>query len=315
MAEYGALIVLGGWLLDKLIGDPPRLPHLIVGYGKLIAFGEKRLNKGKHKMLKGALWSLTLIIGVYLLAFFLMRELFRWNDYAAVAVGAICVFYCIAGTTLIKEVKEVFHATDRSLEEGRMQVARIVGRDTSALDGQQIRTAALETLAENLSDGVVAPLFWYMLLGVPGILTYKMINTLDSMIAYKNERYRRFGCWAAHIDDIANYIPARLTAWLMVAVSGKWNVFSFIHKYGNKHASPNSGYPESALAGILGCSFGGPNYYFGELVDKPYIGNNKRKLTSADMQKAVSINQRVEFAMLGLILITECFGFYLQMFI
>lgn len=315
MAGYGALIVVGGWVLDKLVGDPPRLPHLIVGYGKLIAFGEKRQNKGKHKMLKGAVWSLFLIVGVYLLSFFLMRELFRWNDYVAMIIGVICVFYCIAGSTLIKEVKEVFYATDRSLEEGRMQVARIVGRDTSALDGQQIRTAALETLAENLSDGVIAPLFWYMLLGVPGILAYKMINTLDSMIAYKNERYRRFGCWAAHIDDIANYIPARLTALLMVVASGKWNVFSFIHKYSNKHASPNSGYPESALAGILGCSFGGSNYYFGELVSKPYIGNNKRELTSADMQKAVSINQRVEFMMLGLVLITECFDFYLQMFI
>lgn len=315
MAGYGALIVVGGWVLDKLVGDPPRLPHLIVGYGKLIAFGEKRLNKGKHKMLKGAVWSLSLIVGVYLLSFFFMRELFLWNDYVAVIIGVICVFYCIAGSTLIKEVKEVFYATDRSLEEGRIQVARIVGRDTSALDGQQIRTAALETLAENLSDGVIAPLFWYMLLGVPGILVYKMINTLDSMIAYKNERYRRFGCWAAHIDDIANYIPARLTALLMVVVSGKWSVFSFIHTYGNKHASPNSGYPESALAGILGCSFGGPNYYFGELVSKPYIGNNKRELTSADMRKAVSINQRVEFAMLGLVLIAECFCFYLQMFI
>lgn len=313
MVGSGALILIGGWLLDKLIGDPPRLPHLIVGYGKLIAFGEKRLNRGGHRMLKGAVWSLSLIIGAYLLGFFLMRELFAWNNYVAVAVGVICVFYCIAGTTLIKEVKEVFHATDRSLEEGRKQVARIVGRDTSSLNAQQIRTAALETLAENLSDGVIAPLFWYMLLGVPGILAYKMVNTLDSMIAYKNERYRQFGCWAAHIDDIANYIPARLTALLMIIVSGKWNVFSFIRKYSSKHASPNSGYPESALAGILNCCFGGPNYYFGELVDKPYIGNNNRELTSADMRKAVFINQWAEASMLILVLMIESFHFYFQM--
>ena len=315
MAGAGALIVLGGWLLDRLIGDPPRLPHLIVGYGKLIAFGEKHLNKGAHRMLKGAVWSLSLIIGVYLISFFLMRALFAWNDRVAVAVGIVCVFYCIAGTTLIKEVKEVFRATDRSPEEGRKQVARIVGRDTSALDARQIRTAALETLAENLSDGVIAPLFWYMLLGVPGILAYKMVNTLDSMIAYKNERYRRFGCWAAHIDDVANYIPARLTALLMVLVSGKWNVFSFIRKYSSKHASPNSGYPESALAGILNCCFGGPNYYFGKLVDKPYIGTNKRELTYADMQKAVSVNQWAEVAMIAIILIIEGLHYYLQMFI
>lgn len=315
MVGAGALIVLGGWLLDKLIGDPPRLPHLIVGYGKLIAFGEKHLNKGAHRMLKGAVWSLSLIIGVYLIGFFLMRALFAWNDWVAVAVGIVCVFYCIAGTTLIKEVKEVFRATDRSPEEGRKQVARIVGRDTSTLDARQIRTAALETLAENLSDGVIAPLFWYMLLGVPGILAYKMVNTLDSMIAYKNERYRRFGCWAAHIDDVANYIPARLTALLMVLVSGKWNVFSFIRKYSSKHASPNSGYPESALAGILNCCFGGPNYYFGKLVDKPYIGTNKRELTYADMQKAVAVNQWAEVAMIAIILIIEGLHYYLQMFI
>lgn len=315
MVGAGALIVLGGWLLDKLIGDPPRLPHLIVEYGKLIAFGEKHLNKGAHRMLKGAVWSLSLIIGVYLISFFLMRALFAWNDRVAVAVGIVCVFYCIAGTTLIKEVKEVFRATDRSLEEGRKQVARIVGRDTSSLNEQQIRTAALETLAENLSDGVIAPLFWYMLLGVPGILAYKMVNTLDSMIAYKNERYRRFGCWAAHIDDVANYIPARLTALLMVLVSGKWNVFSFIRKYSSKHASPNSGYPESALAGILNCCFGGPNYYFGKLVDKPYIGTNKRELTYADMQKAVAVNQWAEVVMIAIILIIEGLHYYLQMFI
>lgn len=294
-------ILLGGWLLDKLAGDPPRLPHLIVGYGKLIAFGEKRLNRGSHRMMKGALWTLILIAGVYSLSLLMMKELFSLNTYLAVAAGIICVFYCIAGTTLIKEVKEVFRATDRSLEEGRNRVARIVGRDTSALNAQQIRTAALETLAENLSDGVIAPLFWYMILGVPGILTYKMINTLDSMIAYKNERYRRFGCWAAHIDDIANYIPARLTALLMIVVSGSWRVFSFVCKYSSKHASPNSGYPESALAGILNCRFGGPNNYFGTLVDKPYIGTNDRELTTSDMEKATSVNLRAEVLMVVLV--------------
>ena len=126
-------------------------------------------------------------------------------------VQILLIFYCLAGTTLVREVRMVFKAVDRSLEEGRMQVARIVGRDTSALSAQEVRTAALETLAENLSDGVVAPLFWYLLLGVPGMLAYKMVNTLDSMVGYKNERYRRFGCFAARLDDVANYIPARLS--------------------------------------------------------------------------------------------------------
>ena len=188
----------------------------------------------------------------------------------------------------------VFQATDTSTEQGRKQLSRSVGRDTSALSPQSIRTAALETLAENLSDGVVAPLFWFALLGLPGMLTYKMINTQDSMIAYKSEKYKDFGCWAAHIDDIANYIPARITALLMLLVSNKLNLIGFVMKFRKNHLSPNAGYPESALAGILDVRFGGPNVYYGKLVDKPFIGHNPRSLTTADMLKALRINRKVE---------------------
>ena len=160
-----------------------------------------------------------------------------------------------------------------------------------------VRTAALETLAENLSDGVIAPLFWYLLLGVPGMLAYKMVNTLDSMIGYRNERYLQFGCVAAHIDDMANYIPARLTAFLMVLCAGRPGLLRFVGKYGNRHASPNSGYPESALAGILNCRFGGPHVYFGEIVYKPFIGDKDRFIHTQDMHKAVDINRRAEILM------------------
>ena len=215
------------------------------------------------------------------------------------------MFYCLAGTTLIREVREVFLALDRSLDAGRKQVARIVGRDTSELSAQEVRTAALETLAENLSDGVIAPLFWFALLGTPGMLAYKMVNTLDSMIGYKTERYRDFGCWAAHIDDIANYIPARLTALLMVLAAGKPQLATFVWKNGRKHASPNSGYPEAALAGILDCRFGGPHHYFGQLFDKPYIGSNDRPLTTADMRTAIRVNRTAEILMV-LLTIAVC---------
>lgn len=219
----------------------------------------------------------------------------------SVYFDVIAVFYCLAGTTLIREVREVFLALDRSLEEGRTQVARIVGRDTSELSAQEVRTAALETLAENLSDGVIAPLFWFAILGVPGMLAYKMVNTLDSMIGYRTERYKDFGCWAAHIDDIANYIPARLTALLMIV--GYWpkaksqKLIAFVRRYGRNHASPNSGYPEAALAGILDCRFGGPHYYFGQLFEKPFIGENDRELTTADMKKAIRVNRMAEVLM------------------
>jgi adenosylcobinamide-phosphate synthase len=137
------------------------------------------------------------------------------------------------------------------------------------------------------------------------MLAYKMVNTLDSMIGYKTERYRDFGCWAAHIDDVANFIPARLTALLMVLAAGKPQLATFVWKNGRKHASPNSGYPEAALAGILDCRFGGPHHYFGQLFDKPYIGSNDRPLTTADMRTAIRVNRTAEILMV-LLTIAVC---------
>ena len=292
------IALLIGWVLDLLFGDPQRLPHPIVWFGKTIAFCEHRLNKGSHRKLKGALVAIGLIA-----ATFAIGTMINWycNTTLLPIINAVIVFYCLAGTTLIREVRQVFLALERSLEEGRTQVARIVGRDTSELSAQEVRTAALETLAENLSDGVIAPLFWLAVLGAPGMLAYKMVNTLDSMIGYKTERYRDFGCWAAHIDDVANYIPARLTALLMIITQKEPSLLcKFVWRYGRKHASPNSGYPEAALAGILNCRFGGPHYYFGELFDKPYIGENDRGLTTEDMKKAVRVNRTAEVIMVVL---------------
>lgn len=297
------LPLLLGWLLDFNFGDPSRLPHPIVWFGKLISWGEHRLNKGSHRMAKGAMMAVCFI----LLVFFVMwgfKQLVP-SKVLWLIIDTVIIFYCLAGTTLIREVREVFLALDRSLDEGRQQVARIVGRETSQLSAQEVRTAALETLAENLSDGVIAPLFWFALLGTPGMLAYKMVNTLDSMIGYRTERYKDFGCWAARIDDVANYIPARLTALLMVIASGKVSLLKFVWKNGRKHASPNSGYPEAALAGILNCRFGGPHYYFGELFDKPYIGENDRELTTQDMHTAVRVNRFAEVLMLALVLLIK----------
>ena len=302
------LPLLLGWFLDLFLGDPAWLPHPVVGFGKMIAFGERRLNKGTHRKLKGALMAIGLTIFVYVATYLIRHYIYLLPSISGRGWGwvfdSILVFYCLAGTTLIREVRQVFLAVDRSLEEGRRQVARIVGRDTSALSAQEVRTAALETLAENLSDGVIAPLFWYMLLGVPGMMAYKMVNTLDSMIGYKTDRYRDFGCWAAHIDDIANYIPARLTALLMILPSlltFHFSLFTFVRQNGRNHASRNSGYPEAALAGILNCRFGGPHYYFGQLFDKPYIGTNDRPLTTDDMKTAVRVNRTAEVLMIVLV--------------
>jgi len=290
------LPLLLGWVLDFVLGDPAWLPHPVVGFGKMISWGERCLNRGTHRMAKGAVMAVALIVLVYLAVWGLKRSIphaILW-----LVLDTVIVFYCLAGTTLIREVREVFLALDRSLDEGRRQVARIVGRDTSRLTAQEVRTAALETLAENLNDGVIAPLFWFALLGTPGMMAYKMVNTLDSMVGYRTERYKDYGCWAARIDDVAGFLPARLTALLMVIASGRWSLVKFVLKNGPRHASPNSGYPEAALAGILDCRFGGPHYYYGELFDKPYIGTNDRPLTTADMRTATRINRLAELLMI-----------------
>lgn len=289
--------LLAGWLLDRLLGDPAWLPHPIVMFGKMISFFEHRFNCGRNRKLKGALTAIGLISVVFAVTALVLSQL---PLVPKLIVETIGVFYCLAGTTLIKEVKDVSSALNVSLESGRRQVARIVGRDTENLSEQEVRAAALETLAENLSDGVVAPIFWYALLGLPGMMAYKMVNTLDSMIGYRNERYKDFGCVAARIDDIANYIPARLTALLMMVSAGCLSKWKNVEKYGSAHASPNSGWPEAALATILNCRFGGTHDYFGEAVEKPYIGDNPRPLTPEDTAKAVAVNRRSELLMLML---------------
>ncbi len=306
------LSLIVGWFLDMIFGDPVSLPHPVVYMGKWIAKGEKHLNKGKYRKAKGGVFAVVSICAIFVIAHFSLALL---NGIAnnsekpslplvvlSLAIQSVLVFYCLAGKTLRHEVQMVFEALQCGLREGRKQVSRIVGRDTQTLSRQEVATASLETLAENLSDGVVAPLFWFCLLGMPGMLTYKMVNTLDSMIGYQNKRYKDFGCWAAHIDDIANYIPARITA-ILVTVCG-WVYVHFYkalpHRslsyyasrtwhYSRCHASPNSGWPEAALSALLDCRFGGPHDYFGELFYKPYIGTNPRELTTSDMQFSIRL--------------------------
>lgn len=323
------LALLIGWALDLVFGDPERLPHPIVYMGKWISFWEKRLNKGENRKAKGAVLAVASILLTYgfvkmlitaALALGVSFPCFIQGVYAMnipfVLLTSVLIFFCLAGHTLREEVKMVFEAVDRSLEDGRKQVARIVGRDTNELSAQEVRTAALETLAENLSDGVIAPLFWLAIFGVPGMMAYKMVNTLDSMIGYQNPRYKDFGCWAAHIDDIANYIPARLSALLIIVssrlfVRGKSFVelCKFTLHFGPQHASPNSGWSEAALAGILDCRFGGSHNYFGENFYKPHIGTNPRSLTTKDMK--ISIKLMVLSEVVMVIMVCLCYEYCL----
>lgn len=302
-----AVALLLGFLLDLMLGDPAWLPHPIVAMGRWISFWEHHLNRGNWRMTKGALLAVVSIVLTFFLAFLAIDFVRHYaGQVAEVCLSSILVFFCLAGKTLRQEVRMVFEACDKGVEEGRHQVARIVGRDTQQLTLQECRTAALETLAENLNDGVIAPLFWLAVAGVPGMLAYKMVNTLDSMLGYHSDRYLRFGCWAARIDDVAGYIPARLTALLLILVSGKPSLLPFVLRFGPQHASPNSGWPEAALAGILNCRFGGPHDYFGQLFVKPYIGTNERPLTTHDMQRSLRLTFLVEVLAVSLMLLFVC---------
>jgi adenosylcobinamide-phosphate synthase len=306
-------IIIMGYLLDLLLGDPRWLPHPIRLFGNVIAWFEKRLNKGNSKFLKGAVLTIGLCLLVFLFFDGIQKLLLHLIPAPAgillyILFASIFVFYGLANRSLLQEGKEVFQQLQtKGLEAGRTRLSWIVGRDTAQLSENQIRIAVFETLSENLSDGVIAPLFYYAIGGLPAMMVYKMINTLDSMIGYKNERYLLFGKYAARLDDVANFIPARLTALLMVLVSGSKRGLLFIIKFGNKHASPNSGYPEAALAGILNCRFGGPNTYQGQLVNKPFIGEQAREIDHKEFYKVFLINHAVTLLCVTTIIFLCCY--------
>jgi adenosylcobinamide-phosphate synthase len=300
--ELLLIAIILAYVTDLLLGDPMWLPHPVVGFGKMVAFLEKRMNKGNRLIIKGLAMAVFSIVSVYLLTWTILQLAAMVGPIAQVAVVAIGLFYTLANRTLIDEGRMVFERLDKEgVVAGRQQLARIVGRDTSNLSPQQIRTAVLETMSENLSDGVVVPLFWFAVGGLPAAMAYKMVNTLDSMVGYKNDRYLYFGRAAARIDDVANFVPARITALLMVVVTFSLCGLRFVLRYGHRHASPNAGYPEAALAGILNVRFGGPNIYHGQLFDKPYIGHHSREITTADFRKTAYVNHAVCVVMVVLV--------------
>lgn len=271
------------FLLDAAMGDPAWLPHPVRLIGRLIARLETLLRaRMKNLRLAGQLLTATVVSAV-----FLAGVLISWGAAMAGAgasfVAAAGLVYLAATTISLRElglrVRDVLRAED--LPAARSLLRHIVGRDTGSLDADGVRRAAIETLAENTSDGVVAPLFYLALGGLPLALAYKAVNTLDSMVGYKNEKYADLGRASAKLDDAMNYIPARLTGWLIAM--GAWlfdgfrpgraaRALGIMRRDGRKHASPNSGVPEAAMAGALDVVLGGPSVYFGAVVEKPFIG-------------------------------------------
>ncbi|HOJ37054.1 MAG TPA: adenosylcobinamide-phosphate synthase CbiB [Ignavibacteriales bacterium] len=281
------LALVAGFFAELLSTGKDKNFHPVILYGKIINYFDEKHNNGPNRFFKGLSVTFFIIAINFYVVTVLSVLAYKYNVYFLFASAA--VFYGIATKQLVTSVYNVFVELNKGIEFGRKELRYIVSRDTSNLTENQIKISALESLAENLSDGIIAPMFYFALLGIPGIATYKLINTIDSMIGYKTEKYEYFGKFAARLDDLVNYIPSRISA-LLIALTGlSFRSLKFIIKYGNKHKSPNSGYPEAALAGLLNCRFGGPNIYFGELIEKPYIGENDREITKNDFEYAINV--------------------------
>lgn len=293
-------ILLIALILDYVIGDPhsiwSRYPHPAVIMGRMVSWFDQRLNQGSARLAKG-------IISVALLsiAALVFGWIIRWiPDFGVLEL--ILVTILLAHNSLIKHVKDVAIDLAQSVPMGRAAVAKIVGRDTANLDASNVSRAAVESAAENFSDAVVAPVFWYFVLGLPGLLLYKMVNTADSMIGHRTEQYQKFGYGAAKLDDILNWIPARLCGALMCLVYRSRDSFELMTTDAGLHSSPNAGWPESAMAAILDVSLSGPRVYQGKLTDDAYINpRGRRDMTAEDITAAIAVLNRTWLALAGFV--------------
>ena len=289
--------VLGGFVLDLLFGDPAWLPHPVVYMGRAISALERRLRTRlprtpQGELLGGAILAFCLPVGTFLLTSLVCLGAAALSPWLGLAVQMFWCGQTLAAKGLAQESTRVYRELIKpDLPAARRAVSRIVGRDTQNLTLEGVTKAAVETVAENASDGVIAPLLYMLLGGAPLALTYKAINTMDSMLGYKNEKYLYFGRAAAKLDDAANYLPSRIAGLLWAAAaaltgnsaSGAWKIW---RRDRRNHASPNSAQTESACAGALGVQLAGPACYFGEYYDKPTIGDPLRPIEPEDIRRA-----------------------------
>lgn len=284
------------FLLDLIIGDPLILPHPVRWMGKAIEKLEPWFRKHTSgSEVAGMFFAITLIVSTLLITLLVLIIAFFISPFIGKIIEIILIYYCLSALSLKKAALDVV----RSLREEGLSIAKkrlsfIVGRDVDKLDEEGVSRAAFETIAENLVDGVISPLFWAGIGGAPLAMMYKMINTLDSMVGYKNEKYREFGMASAKIDDLANYIPARLSVLIITFATfllyGDWkSSFKTAFTEGRNHASPNAGFSEAAFAGSLQVKLGGPNYYGDKLVVKPYIGNSFGAVSMDHVRRACDL--------------------------
>ena len=322
---YHLIAFLAGFFLDQIIGDPPGFPHPIRLIGKLISFFEWKMlgdDEGKKRnfaaeKVKGVLLCFIMICITVLLTGFVLVLSYLLNPILGMIVEAVLTCYILAAKSLKVESMKVYTALkEGTIEEARWAVSMIVGRDTENLDEKAITRAAVETVAENTSDGVIAPMI-YTFLGGPVLgFTYKAINTMDSMVGYQSDRYKYFGWGAAKLDDIVNYFPSRIAAIFMILAafiggrdfSGEDACRIFIRDRYN-HKSPNSAQTESVCAGALRIRLGGDSSYFGKIVHKPYIGDPIREEEPEDIRRSCRLMYMTSYLLLPALLIVGVFLF------
>lgn len=310
--EHAIVIILAAIILDWLLGDPRWLPHPVVWIGRLITALEKFIRLVVSNERFGGVCLLVLtVVATSGTAFAVVKGAYAIGPYFGIVVSILLSWTCLAARSLHDESKRVAQALSAGdLPAARTNLSYIVGRDTAHLDEPEIWRGSVETVAENASDGVIAPLFFLILGGPVAALAYKAVNTLDSMVGYKNERYLHFGWASARFDDLANWLPARLTGVLMALSApltglsgrGAWRV---MQRDGRNHSSPNSGIPEAAAAGAIGVRLGGTNTYFGKPVEKPTIGDSLRPLDASAWRGTVRLMYGAETLLVILWLVVE----------
>ncbi|MGE4398927.1 MAG: adenosylcobinamide-phosphate synthase CbiB [Campylobacterales bacterium] len=288
------LTALLAYLIDRIFGELP-VKHPVVWMGEYISWFESRF--WRDSVTLGILLALSLLAISTALSLLFVWGVGFLPSYAQIALTAVVASSFIASNMLHSSVKNALEAQDK-----RAALSMLVSRDTVALETSDINKALIETYAENLNDAVIAPLFYLCLFGLPGIVAYKAINTLDSMVGYHTARYERFGKFSARIDDIVGFIPARITALLITAASLSFKSAKDAIRYGGGHESPNAGYPIAAIAGAVGVRLGGNTVYHGELKSKPYFGNGEANITDAHVRMALSLQPRFDILILTILL-------------
>ena len=279
-------IALLAYLVDKFFGEFAYIKHPIIYIGDIISFFEAKFYKdSKRRGLSLVLFVLA-VVGFFAYAIYFYLQLLA--PALTILISAVLASMFLAHRMLYDSVAEILYAEDK-----KALLSQLVSRDTENLSESDIYKAAIETYAENLNDGVIAPLFYLLLFGLPGIILYKTINTMDSMVGYRNERYENFGKAAARLDDFANFIPARITALLIMAVGKQRKLFSF-YKNGSLHDSPNAGHPITAMALVLGIKLGGDTSYFGIVKEKAFFGQGRENIEAKDLQNMLRFAKKID---------------------